>query len=184
MTDDGTSLWSWFDRSSGKLVRSSGLETNQDVIHRELKAGNMEVIRRVGALHSERMRWLEGIIYELQGEGADWDYARGIGIDVVASTANTVSTPNNAISFTVRTYRQHDRGDTIAIECVGEDGTSTRLVLPPKVTARLAVQLADVERLDRIETPIKARKKLARRLATERKERGEVPGFLRHRVKA
>jgi hypothetical protein len=64
--------------------------------------------------------------------------------DVVTTSPSTVRTietvTGRSETFIVQTYRQHDRGDTIAIEYVGADGTSTRLALPPKVAAVLARQ--------------------------------------------
>jgi len=72
--------------------------------------------------------------------------------------------------FVVQTFRQREQGDTVFLEHVSKAGT-VRLVLPPKVTdaiARQRGQLTD-----------KVRSASAKRVAQERKERGEVPGFMR-----
>ncbi len=76
-------------------------------------------------------------------------------------------------TFIVQTYRQSEQGDTIFLECVNEAGT-TRLVLPEKVANLIARQ--------RDQLTAKSRSKAGKRVAAERKERGELPGFMK-RVK-
>jgi hypothetical protein len=60
--------------------------------------------------------------------------------------------------------------DTIFIEYIGKD-RSLRLVLPSGV--------ADVIARQRDQLGTKNRRKTAKRIAAERKERGEVPAFLK-----
>jgi hypothetical protein len=76
--------------------------------------------------------------------------------------------------YVVQTYRQKEQGDTIFLEHVSETGT-VRLVIPPKVSAVIA-------RL-REQLTAKTRSKAAKALAVSRKERGEVPAFLKSKRK-
>lgn len=88
-------------------------------------------------------------------------------VHVKAATVRVV-TPlvGNAETYIVQSFRQKEQGDVIFIEHVGRRGT-TRLVLPAKV--------ADVIARQRDALTTKARKKIARRLAEERKAAGIVP---------
>ena len=72
--------------------------------------------------------------------------------------------------YVVQTYRQKEQGDTIFMEHVSETGT-IRLVIPPRVSAVIARQ--------REQLTAKTRSKAAKAVAQDRKERGEVPAFLR-----
>jgi hypothetical protein len=96
--------------------------------------------------------------------------------DVVSCKPSTVRalTPilGLAQTFIIQTYRQREVGDTIFLECVSGEG-SFRLALPPQVSDAIARQ--------RDSLTGKSRSKAAKALAAERKERGEVPGFLRKR---
>lgn len=96
--------------------------------------------------------------------------------DVVASRPSTIRTMvpllGNSQTFIVQTYRQRDHGDTIFVEFVGAGG-STRMVIPPKVAEAIARQRDAVTTI--------ARRKAAKAVAQERKDRGEVPGFLRRK---
>jgi hypothetical protein len=84
--------------------------------------------------------------------------------------------------FIVQTYRQRVGGgdeaargeDTIFLEHVSGD-THVRLVIPPKVANAIARQ--------RDALTGKSRSKAAKAKAEERKERGDLPGFMR-KVKA
>ena len=76
----------------------------------------------------------------------------------------------DAQTFIVQTYRQNEVGDTIFLECTSKQG-SMRLVIPPKVAAVIARQYDSLGG--------KMRSKTAKRLAQERKDRGELPGFMR-----
>jgi hypothetical protein len=73
-------------------------------------------------------------------------------------------------TFIVETIRQEEIGDTIFIQMVDRDGT-TRLALPPKVANAIAAQR------DSITT--RRRSITGRRVARERMDRGEKPGFMR-----
>jgi hypothetical protein len=71
----------------------------------------------------------------------------------------------------VETGRDDERGgDFIFIECVDETGV-TRLALPPRVANVIAAQ--------RDSLTTRRRSIAGKRLAKERKDRGELPGFLR-----
>ena len=94
--------------------------------------------------------------------------------DVVVSKPSTIRTMLPVIgasqTYIVQTYRQREQGDTIFIEAVSAEGTM-RIALPPKVADAIARQR------DLITT--KARSKQARAAAQDRKDRGELPGFMR-----
>ena len=72
--------------------------------------------------------------------------------------------------YVVQTYRQKEQGDTIFLEHVSETGT-VRLVIPPQVSAVIARQ--------REQLTAKTRSKAAKAVAQARKERGEIPAFLK-----
>ena len=76
--------------------------------------------------------------------------------------------------YVVQTYRQREQGDTIFLEHVSETGT-VRLVIPPQVSAVIARQ--------REQLTAKTRSKAAKAVAQERKERGEIPAFLKSKRK-
>src|SRR5438128_5465368 len=76
--------------------------------------------------------------------------------------------------YVVQTYRQREQGDTIFLEHVSETGT-VRLVIPPQVAAVIARQ--------RDQLTAKTRSKAAKAVAQERKERGEIPAFLKSKRK-
>ena len=76
--------------------------------------------------------------------------------------------------YVVQTYRQRQQGDTIFLENVSETGT-VRLVIPPQVSAVIARQ--------REQLTAKTRSKAAKAVAQERKERGEIPAFLKSKRK-
>ena len=72
--------------------------------------------------------------------------------------------------YVVQTYRQRDQGDMIFLEHVSESGT-VRLVIPPQVSNTIARQ--------RDQLTAKARSKAAKAVAQDRKDRGELPGFMK-----
>jgi hypothetical protein len=72
--------------------------------------------------------------------------------------------------YIVQTYRQRDTGDTIFLECVRQSET-LRIAIPPAVADAIARQ-RDV-------LTGKTRSKAAKAVAEARKERGELPGFMR-----
>ena len=76
--------------------------------------------------------------------------------------------------YVVQTYRQKEQGDTIFLEHVSETGT-VRLVIPPQVSAVIARQ--------REQPTAKTRSKAAKAVAQERRERGEIPAFLKSKRK-
>jgi hypothetical protein len=72
--------------------------------------------------------------------------------------------------FTVQTFRLRDHGDNIFITIASREGL-TRVVLPPAVTEAIARQ--------REALTAKSRSKAAKAVAQERKDRGELPGFMK-----
>ena len=83
-------------------------------------------------------------------------------------------------TFVIRTVRQQERDEqsdatpaafTVFLEHSSRESGLIRLVFPPKVTDLIARQR------DALTT--QARKRTAKRVAAERKQRGEVPGFMR-----
>ncbi len=72
--------------------------------------------------------------------------------------------------YVVQTFRQTDVGDTIFLEHVSEQGT-TRIVIPPSVSSAIARQ--------RDQLTTKVRSKAAKKNAQDRKDRGELPGFMK-----
>jgi hypothetical protein len=77
--------------------------------------------------------------------------------------------------YVVQTYRQKEQGDTIFLEHVSETGT-VRLVIPPQVSAVIARQ--------REQLTAKTRSRAAKAAAQDRKQRGEIPAFLKSKRKA
>lgn len=75
-------------------------------------------------------------------------------------------------TYIVQTIRRSQIGDTIFLECASGDRL-IRLVLPPKVAATIARQRDALTK--------QAQRKHGKRIAQERKERGEAPAFMRAR---
>jgi hypothetical protein len=73
-------------------------------------------------------------------------------------------------TFILQTVRQREVGDHLFLEYVDAEG-SQRLVIPPKVVEVIARQREALTK--------SAQRKHGRRVAAERKARGESPGFLR-----
>lgn len=96
--------------------------------------------------------------------------------DVTSTKPSTLRTVTPILGtsqmYIVQTYRQREKGDTIFLECVSKDG-SVRLALPPSVSEAIARQ--------RDSLTGRVRSKVAKAAAKERKDRGELPGFLRPR---
>jgi ABC-type Na+ efflux pump permease subunit len=79
-----------------------------------------------------------------------------------------------AQTYIIQTLRQREKGDTIFVQYVDDQG-SVRLVIPPAAAEAIARQR------DALTT--KTRKRAAKEQAQARKARGEVPGFLKKRKK-
>lgn len=97
------------------------------------------------------------------------------GIPDVLSTKSSVInavTPivGDAQTFTVQTYRQPEIGDTIFLQCVTKNGT-IRIALPAQVANAIARQ--------RDALSSRSRSKRAKEVAQARKDRGELPGFMK-----
>jgi hypothetical protein len=75
-------------------------------------------------------------------------------------------------TFSVQTYRQKERGDTIFIETVGQ-GQTIRIALPPEVADTIARQ--------RDQLTARSRSQAAKATAQARKEAGILPGFMKGR---
>lgn len=106
---------------------------------------------------------------------AKYDRIRGGLHDVALFTKpstikNVQSITGKSETFVVETCRYEDQGDYIFVECVDEAGV-TRLALPPKVAAVIASQ--------RDSLTARRRSTAAKRIARERMDRGEMPGFMR-----
>jgi hypothetical protein len=91
------------------------------------------------------------------------------------STIRSVSFIGTGQTFIVSTYRMRDRGDTIFLETISGEG-SLRLVIPPAVADAIARQ--------RDTLTAKVRRKVGKASAEARKQRGELPGFMKRRPKA
>lgn len=107
--------------------------------------------------------------------------------DVASTKAATVNAATPMIgtlqTFFVQTYRQRETKevagkeqarsrDTIFIQCVTAEGT-IRIALPPDVADCIARQ--------RDSLTAKSRSRAAKTVAQARKDRGELPGFMKHR---
>jgi hypothetical protein len=99
----------------------------------------------------------------------------GVALFTKASTIQHVQQlTGKAETFVVRTARCEDMGgDFILIECI-DDGGVTRIALPPRVANAVASQ--------RDALTARRRSAAAKRVAADRKARGEVPGFMRKRA--
>lgn len=95
----------------------------------------------------------------------------GVAMFTKPSTIKSVqSITGKSETFVVETARFEDQGDFIFIESMDEGGL-TRICLPPRVSALIASQ--------RDSLTARRRSKSAKRVAQERKDRGELPGFMR-----
>lgn len=95
--------------------------------------------------------------------------------DVTRTKATTVRVVpplgvGGTLVFIVQTYRQAERGDTVFLEVVGNQG-AMRIAIPPKVANTIARQ--------RDALTAKSRSKAATAVAADRKAQGLQPGFLK-----
>ena len=100
--------------------------------------------------------------------------------DVIHAKATTIRVVpplgvGGAQLYVVQTYRQKDQGDVIFLEHVSDHGT-TRLAIPPQVSNAIARQ--------RDQLTTKTRSKAAKAVAEGRKQRGELPGFMKRKIGA
>ena len=84
------------------------------------------------------------------------------------STVRAVDFIGTSQTFIITTYRMREQGDTIFLEMVSGEG-SMRVVLPPQVADAIARQ--------REALTVKVRRKIGKRIAEDRKARGEKFGF-------
>lgn len=75
-----------------------------------------------------------------------------------------------AETFIVETARQDEIGDTVFVEAMDEQGV-VRLALPPRVANAIARQRAALT--------ARSRSRKAKANAQARKDRGELPGFMK-----
>jgi hypothetical protein len=96
--------------------------------------------------------------------------------DVISTKPSTVVAVlpliGQAQTYIIQTLRQREKGDTIFVQYVDDQG-SVRLVIPPAAAEAIARQ--------RDSLTTKARKRAAQEQAQARKARGEVPGFMKKR---
>lgn len=96
---------------------------------------------------------------------------QGVALFTKASTIkNITQITGKSETFIIETARHDELGDFIFIECLDE-GVPVRLALPPKVANLIASQRDSLTRRRR-SIAGKAQAKL-------RKDRGELPGFMR-----
>jgi hypothetical protein len=96
---------------------------------------------------------------------------QGVALFTKPSTVRIVQTiTGRAETFVVETARHEELGDYIFVECVDETGV-VRLCLPPKVANAIASQ--------RESLTSRRRSIASRATANARKERGELPGFMK-----
>lgn len=97
--------------------------------------------------------------------------------DVTHTKPSTIQTLSPLIgeaqTFIVQTYRQSEVGDTVFLQYVDAD-KAVRLVLPPKAVEAICRQRDSLSTTNRR----KAASATGKRLAAERKARGEQPAFL------
>jgi hypothetical protein len=82
-------------------------------------------------------------------------------------------------TYTVETGRD-ESGDHVFVECLSEEVATgamvTRMYFPPKVVNAINRQ--------RVALTVRIRRSTGKRIAKERMDRGELPGFMRKRVGA
>ena len=99
----------------------------------------------------------------------------GVALFTKPSTIRSVQAiTGKSESFIIETARHEELGDTIFIEAVDENGV-VRIALPPKAAAVIASQ--------RDSLTARRRSAAGRRVAAERAERGELPGFMKGKKK-
>ena len=96
---------------------------------------------------------------------------QGVALFTKPSTIRNIQTiTGRAETFVVETSRHEELGDYIFVECVDENGV-VRLCLPPKVANAIASQ--------RDSLTSRRRSIASKATAKARKDRGELPGFMR-----
>lgn len=101
---------------------------------------------------------------------------QGVALFTKPSTIKNVQTiTGKSETFIIETARHEELGDYIFIECLDELGP-VRLCLPPRVANLIASQRDSLT---------KRRRSIAGKAqAKSRKDRGELPGFMRKKVSA
>jgi hypothetical protein len=99
----------------------------------------------------------------------------GVALFTRASTVKHVETlTGRAETFIVETARHDELGDTVFVEMMDENGV-VRLALPPKVSNLIVSQ--------RDALTARRRRSAGKAQAKARKDRGEIPGFMRRKLK-
>jgi hypothetical protein len=96
----------------------------------------------------------------------------GVALFSKQSTIRTVTQlTGRSETFVIETGRHAEQGDYIFIEVIGENQSVTRVCLPPKAADAVASQ--------REALTTRRRRIAGKRIAQERKDRGELPGFMK-----
>lgn len=93
----------------------------------------------------------------------------GNNLTVKATTVENIAFGGEAETFIIQTVRD-EKGDNIIIK-YGEGNSLMRLILPPKAAAVIARQKDAIT--------AKSRRNTGRASAQARKDRGELPGFMK-----
>jgi hypothetical protein len=112
-----------------------------------------------------------------QPDAFDRAYGQVEGFPHTKPTTITIAGPlgvGGVRSYIVQTFRTPELGDTCFVQITGPEGLQ-RVHLPPKVTDAIARQ--------RDALTASTRSATGKRLAAERKARGEVPGFMKKKAK-
>lgn len=98
--------------------------------------------------------------------------------DVTHTKPSTIQTVSPLIgeaqTFIVQTFRQQEIGDTVFLQYVDAE-KSVRIVIPPKAVNAIVKQRDSLSKTNRR----KASSATGKRLAAERKARGELPPFMK-----
>jgi hypothetical protein len=100
----------------------------------------------------------------------------GIALFTKPTTVQNIETvTGKGETFIVETARHAELGDTIFIQSIDENQQVTRLALPPTVANAIQRQ--------RDALTSRSRSRASKTVAQARKDRGELPGFMKNRKK-
>ena len=100
----------------------------------------------------------------------------GVALFTKPTTVQNIETvTGKGETFIVETARHAELGDTIFIQSVDENQQVIRLALPPTVANAIARQHDALT--------ARSRSRAAKEVAQARKDRGEVPGFMKRKSK-
>jgi hypothetical protein len=98
---------------------------------------------------------------------------RDVSLYTKPSTIQSVDLTGRAETFIVQTMRHEEKGDHVIVKFVDKEGVK-RLILPPKVTGTIVRQ--------RDALTARSRSNTAKATAKARKDRGELPGFMKKKA--